>query len=136
MELELSNNLEYKDVSSILFNPFLHYTINDGWDEIKKVIDLGCDLKGTKVTRLKRDLKDITTKILHDESTGEITENDLVVVNELIQKEYMFSGRVNDLIENMNRTRKENEDLKRQVLEYEEKEKKKKKYLKRVRRKH
>ncbi|MDH5632921.1 MAG: restriction endonuclease [Gammaproteobacteria bacterium] len=135
MELELSNNLEYKDVSSILFNPFLHYAINDGWDEIKRVIDLGCDLRGTKVTRLKRDLQDITTKILHDENTGEITESDLVVVNELIQKEYRFSGRVNDLIENMNRTRKENEDLRRQVIEYEEKEKKKQKYLKRVRRK-
>lgn len=134
MELELSNNLEYKDISSILFNPFLHYTINDGWNEIKKVIDLGCDLKGAKITRLKRDLKDITTKILHDENTGEISEDDLVVVNELIQKKYRFSGKVNDLVENMNRTREENEDLKRQLLEYEEKEKKKQKHLKRVRR--
>ena len=136
MELELSNNLEYTDISSILFNPFLHYTINDGWDEIKKIIDLGCDLKGTKVTRLKRDLKDITDKILHDENTGEITENDLIVVNKLIQKNYRFSGGVNDLIEKMNHTKKVNEDLKSQLVKYEEKEKKKKKYLKRQRNKH
>jgi len=136
MELELSNNIEYKDVASILFNPFLHYSINDGWDEIKKVIDLGCNLKGTNVTRLKRDLNVITAKILHDEKPGEISENDLMVANQLIQKNYRFSGKVNDLIEKMNATKNENDILKKRLQEYEEKEKKKQKYLKRYKNKH
>lgn len=56
-----------KAIINLLGNPFLAEAVNQNWDGIKLLIDVGVDLRGKELPRLKRDLK----KEIHNLMTQE-----------------------------------------------------------------
>lgn len=51
-----------KSIIDLLGNPFLAEIANQNWEELKTLVDLGVDLRGIELPRLKRDLK----QVIHD----------------------------------------------------------------------
>lgn len=49
-------NTSTQDIINLLENPFLYSAIEDNWNNIKKLIDAGVDLKNKSITRLSWDL--------------------------------------------------------------------------------
>ncbi|MFA6011919.1 MAG: hypothetical protein WC799_18145 [Desulfobacteraceae bacterium] len=119
-------DFNYQDISVIFDNPFLRHSINENWQIIKKVIDFGGNLKGKELTRLKRDIDELSQKKLYNFENTEISESDIDLVNELKQRNYTFSGELNNLVDEMNATKERNKKLEEALEQHKQKEEKNK----------
>lgn len=136
MESNLSIDISYKDIMQSLKNPFLLYAVKENWNEVKRLIELGGDFRGKELTRLKRDLKNITQKCLYSDlktekaNTNEVSKNEMEFVSILKHHNFKFSGELSDKIDKIENLESENAKLQKELNQYKEKEVKRNKYLK------
>lgn len=65
-----------KEIVNLFDNPFLYEVVNQNWDEIKKLVNAGVDLRDKNILRLKLDLQDaIHTHLSHDNNHDKIEED-------------------------------------------------------------
>ena len=61
-------DISNKSIINLMGNPFLAEVVDQNWDSIKSLIDSGVDLRGKKLPRLKRDLKQVLHSLLTDDN--------------------------------------------------------------------
>jgi hypothetical protein len=74
-----------KEIVNLFDNPFLIEVVNHNWDDLKKLVDAGVDLKDKNIIRLGYDLNDAIHKHLTHEVTKEISESDGTESNAVVE---------------------------------------------------
>ncbi len=114
----------YNDVMSACLNPFLYTAVNEMWPSIERLVQLGGDLRGIGLTKLKYDLQDNTQQILQHNPEDPVSAKELNFIATLRPKGYKFAGELSKLIEDS----KELSLLRAKITELEMKQQKKEKY--------
>ena len=89
--------LEDKDLSVIglMDNPFLVYVARNSWDDLKNIVEVGVDVRGRSLVRLKMDVQHQVQTILTTKDPDVIRE----AYSEIRQKGYAVNENVRSVLE-------------------------------------
>lgn len=85
-----------KEIVNLFDNPFLIEVVNHNWNNIKKLVDAGVDLKDKNIIRLNSDLKEAIHNHLTNDVTKEIAdlETDVVDNSSLELDDYVMFAKI------------------------------------------
>ncbi len=110
----------YDEIHNIFLNPYLTYAISENSEIVTRLLELGVDLKGHKLTRLQYELGNTYEKILkgRDESpeqetdteTQDDTDDLLEIYEDLKERNFKFIDSIETIMNKVDETNKKIEE--------------------------
>lgn len=116
---------KYDEIHNIFMNPYLTYAMTESSEIIAEMLELGVNLKGHKLTRLKYELGNTYEKILkgkykvEEDTTDSETENNtdelIEIYSDLKERDFKFIDSIQSIMNKVDETNQKVEEINKKV---------------------